>query len=530
MVKRNPILAVTLTLGLVWTSHVPAAPSVPTTDANQPAAEWQKYLGFRDLTDFHIRSVARRGALLYLLGDLSADDGHDDVIAWSPFSRRVKAHFPLQGSPSEMAYSKAHDALYLSYEDLESSEPVRLTRIALDARIPAEEIFLALGPPRTDEYFIYSCGVEAAGDYLAVCARTGSFWYNGASQVIVRDDGTIADQTDTGPAERLTYSPANSALYYLVTHPFAHITYHDLAADGSLTDSGIQSAPLSSSMPLAVSESGTMLAKGTGPLLDARTLTPLEAFERPPWADVLTRVQDLVWDGDERILARTYDPESRTRLWFTDVRTAADGEGPVALDVTVSDSVAAVHPLGRHAVVLASEESGPRIRFVRAPRSEAPKRYCPSRAHPGTNAWIAQVAVHPSEVPPGDLPVSDSGPERGYGDHTETSFHLFAGPGAMIEGAPTSRMLLRPGYRSGGEQALYWGVWLDENRDGHFSDDEQVHQGRHTGTVSVPISGISANTGATRMRVVTRADEPPRACGRYRQGETEDYTVTVQWF
>jgi hypothetical protein len=196
----------------------------------------------------------------------------------------------------------------------------------------------------------------------------------------------------------------------------------------------------------------------------------------------------------------------------------------------MSDPVAAVHPLGRHALVLASEESGPRLRFVRAPRLEAPKRYCPSRGHPGTDAWIAQVSVHPSEIPPGDIPVRDSGPEQGYGDHTATSFSLLTGPGATDEGAPTSRLLLRPGSPGGGEGALYWGVWLDENRDGRFADDELVHQGRHTDMVSVPISGIGANTGDTRMRVVARADEPPRACGRYMEGETEDYTVSVHWF
>ncbi|MFK7782008.1 immunoglobulin-like domain-containing protein, partial [Psychroserpens sp.] len=77
-----------------------------------------------------------------------------------------------------------------------------------------------------------------------------------------------------------------------------------------------------------------------------------------------------------------------------------------------------------------------------------------------------------------------------------------------------------------------YGVWIDYNRDGDFTDaNEQVFsQGNTqatsvTGSFTIP-SGAIENT--TRMRVIMRYNQVPGPCDNFTYGEVEDYSVVIE--
>jgi len=68
------------------------------------------------------------------------------------------------------------------------------------------------------------------------------------------------------------------------------------------------------------------------------------------------------------------------------------------------------------------------------------------------------------------------------------------------------------------------------NKDGDFDDtDEQVYTGESASTT--PLTGtfnVPSGTGTTTMRVVMRWNATPVACGSFKYGEVEDYSVALE--
>ncbi len=139
--------------------------------------------------------------------------------------------------------------------------------------------------------------------------------------------------------------------------------------------------------------------------------------------------------------------------------------------------------------------------------------YCSSASTDASEEWIANVSI-------GDLDNA-SGSDSGYGD--------FTGLSTDFETYKSYSLSLSPGYLAGNYNEA-WGVWIDFNQDGDFSDPgEKVFTGAAsnstvTGSFSVPGTALP---GLTRMRIIMRYNVQPAACNTYNFGETEDYCVNI---
>jgi len=156
---------------------------------------------------------------------------------------------------------------------------------------------------------------------------------------------------------------------------------------------------------------------------------------------------------------------------------------------------------------------------VLPPDNNPPGTYCRSESQEPWQEWVAGVEIGSINNATGKC-----GPnECGYSDYTNLSTNLSKGNNHNIR--------LIPGLSWDGYQPdLYWGVWIDLNQDGDFSDaGEQVLQenpGNQTINGSINIPATAAN-GTTRMRVSVKKDGIPTACESFTKGEVEDYSINI---
>lgn len=90
---------------------------------------------------------------------------------------------------------------------------------------------------------------------------------------------------------------------------------------------------------------------------------------------------------------------------------------------------------------------------------------------------------------------------------------------------------LKNGSCSGNHYGANLRAYVDVNRDGFFTADEEVGALPTTtvlgwNTVNITVPG-NADTGMTRLRLVLRETSIPTGCGTYVYGETEDYTIRI---
>ncbi len=145
----------------------------------------------------------------------------------------------------------------------------------------------------------------------------------------------------------------------------------------------------------------------------------------------------------------------------------------------------------------------------------APLTYCTSKGANVSDEYIQKVEL-------GTINNTSTG-GNGYSDHTSISTNLTKGESNTITITPKwTGTIYDEGY----------GVWIDYNKDGDFSDaGETVWTKAKSKTT--PVSGsftvpASATNGATRMRVVMKYNATPTACETSIQyGEVEDYTVVI---
>ena len=140
--------------------------------------------------------------------------------------------------------------------------------------------------------------------------------------------------------------------------------------------------------------------------------------------------------------------------------------------------------------------------------------YCASQGNDASYEWIAGVAVS-------DLNNS-TGSDGGYADFTNITANMALGSSYAVS--------LSPGF-SGSTYNEYWKVWIDFNKDGDFTDANELvfdagslSSSTVNGTLSIP---STVQTGTTRMRVSMKYNGSQGSCEAFSYGEVEDYTVNI---
>ena len=137
--------------------------------------------------------------------------------------------------------------------------------------------------------------------------------------------------------------------------------------------------------------------------------------------------------------------------------------------------------------------------------------YCEARGQNTNYEWIDSVAF-------GEF-NNVSGNNQGYADYSAAvAIQLARG---------TNSITLTPGFRWG-SYSERWGIWIDLNQNGEFSNDELLLSAASrtviNSTIMIPENAVS---GETRMRVALRYGGTPASCGSFYYGEVEDYTVLI---
>ncbi|WP_422090411.1 M14 family zinc carboxypeptidase [Tenacibaculum ovolyticum] len=141
--------------------------------------------------------------------------------------------------------------------------------------------------------------------------------------------------------------------------------------------------------------------------------------------------------------------------------------------------------------------------------------YCTSKGANVNDEYIQKVVL-------GTINNTSTG-GNGYSDHTSISTNLTKGE--------TNTITITPKWTGTAYDEGY-GVWIDYNKDGDFSDANETVWTKAkskttpvSGTFTVPTSAIE---GPTRMRVILKYNATPVACeASFSYGEVEDYTVTI---
>lgn len=146
--------------------------------------------------------------------------------------------------------------------------------------------------------------------------------------------------------------------------------------------------------------------------------------------------------------------------------------------------------------------------------TDAQLNYCDSKGDNSSDEYIQKVEL-------GSI-SNTSGASNGYTDHTSVSTNLAKNVANTITITPKW---------SGTTYDEGYAVFIDYNQDGDFSDNGETVFTK-AASKTTPVSGSftvpnSATAGATRMRVVMQYNAVPSACGSYKYGETEDYTVVI---
>lgn len=141
-----------------------------------------------------------------------------------------------------------------------------------------------------------------------------------------------------------------------------------------------------------------------------------------------------------------------------------------------------------------------------------PMDYCESRGNSQNYEWIAKVTVGA---------FSNASGAQGYSDFTAKVIDM--------KKESDSQVVLSPGFASKAYREC-WNVWIDFNQDGDFDDSGELvlrksSSGAIRGAIRIPGAVASGNT---RMRISMSYRRCQGACGSFRYGEVEDYSVRIQ--
>ena len=136
--------------------------------------------------------------------------------------------------------------------------------------------------------------------------------------------------------------------------------------------------------------------------------------------------------------------------------------------------------------------------------------YCASQGSVYSYECIGQVAFNSF--------INNSG-ASGYTNFTNLTIPMAAGGTVAVTLTPQ---------HSGGNFMEYFRVWIDYNKDGDFTDADELAFSP-SGT-NIPINGnftvLTGVSGTTRMRVSMKYNAVPTPCELFSYGEVEDYTVS----
>ena len=143
-------------------------------------------------------------------------------------------------------------------------------------------------------------------------------------------------------------------------------------------------------------------------------------------------------------------------------------------------------------------------------------QYCSASGNTSSYEWIERVSF--------GFDKKVTGNNGGYNDAV-TYAPMHASLGMCFY------MNMEPGY-SGIEYNEYWGVWIDFNKDGDFSDSGEnvflstspTNYGEEA-QISIPSTVM---TGFTTMRVIMKYGSAPSPCGSFSYGEVEDYSFYIE--
>jgi Zn-dependent metalloprotease/chitodextrinase len=138
--------------------------------------------------------------------------------------------------------------------------------------------------------------------------------------------------------------------------------------------------------------------------------------------------------------------------------------------------------------------------------------YCSSKGNNSNYEWIAEVTIGS---------FSNTSDAAGYTDYTSQTVDLSSGQSYAVS--------LVPGF-SGTAYDEYWKIWIDFNKDGDFSDANELvfdagSLSNNTVTGNMAIPAVAAVN--TRMRVSMKYNAAQTECESFSYGEVEDYTVNI---
>jgi len=138
--------------------------------------------------------------------------------------------------------------------------------------------------------------------------------------------------------------------------------------------------------------------------------------------------------------------------------------------------------------------------------------YCDTKGNSIAHGWIDEVVIGQYEFV--------SGSNSGYADLTNREFDIECGAFNTFD--------IKSG-QSNSNNKHNWRLWIDYNKDGNYDNDEQVisnYSVHMKGLVYIPAR--SKLTYRTGMRIAMNRNEVPSACGDFKYGEVEDYTVVLK--
>ena len=223
-------------------------------------------------------------------------------------------------------------------------------------------------------------------------------------------------------------------------------------------------------------------------------------------SNVATTSATLSWDA---VPGATYDlryRETGTSTWTT---TAVTG---------ISSNVSGLTALTQYEAQIRSKCSGGSnsaySNSVNFTTTDVQLNYCNSASTNVNDEFISRVQLNT---------IDNSSGAQFYSDFTGISTTLTKDSEYTITITPTW---------TGTVYNEAYGVWIDYNRDGDFTDaGEQVFSQGNTqatsvsGSFTIP-SGAVENS--TRMRVTMRYNQVPGPCDSFTYGEVEDYTVIIE--
>lgn len=135
--------------------------------------------------------------------------------------------------------------------------------------------------------------------------------------------------------------------------------------------------------------------------------------------------------------------------------------------------------------------------------------YCASRGNNSSYFWIAAFGLNGANY--------TSGNNGGYGDFSTFQVPLNGGSNSIS---------LDPDY-SLFSYRVYWSVWIDLNKDGDFTDANELvfrSSGTNTRTGSFSVPNVNLNT---RMRIQMKYGSYSNSCETFSYGEVEDVEVVI---